>query len=72
MGKKPTQNAPFVPFCDMRVVTFVLPDEMADALIGGLQWFILIPRLSHTMSTMVIWESSQWLGKNIVWSLQHG
>ena len=38
-----TQNdAPFVAFCDMRAVTFVLPDEMADVSIAGLQWFILI------------------------------
>ena len=44
-----TQNdAPFFAFYNMRVVTFVLPDEMADALIAGLQWFILIPRLNHT------------------------
>ena len=43
-----TQNdAPFVAFYDMRAVTFVLPDEMADALIEGLQWFIIIPRLNH-------------------------
>ena len=40
-----TQNdAPFVAFYDMRAVTFVLPDEMADVSIAGLQWFILIPR----------------------------
>ena len=46
-----TQNdAPFVAFYDMRAVTFVLPDEMADVLIAGLQWFILIPRLNHTES----------------------
>ena len=39
-----TQNdAPFVAFYDMRAVTFVLPDEMADVTIAGLQWFILIP-----------------------------
>ena len=39
-----TQNdAPLVAFCDTRAVTFVLPDEMADVLIAGLQWFILIP-----------------------------
>ena len=31
----------------MRAVTFHLPDEMADVLIAGLQWFILIPRLNH-------------------------
>ena len=38
-----TQNdAPFVAFY-MRAVTFVLPDEMADVMIAGLQWFILIP-----------------------------
>ena len=40
-----TQNdAPFVAFYDMRAVMFVPPDEMADVLIAGLQWFILIPR----------------------------
>ena len=43
-----TQNdAPFVAFYDMRAITFVLPDEMADVLIPGLQWFILIPQLNH-------------------------
>ena len=43
-----TQNdATFVTFYDMRAVMFVLPDEMADVLIAGLQWFILIPRLNH-------------------------
>ena len=30
--------------------TFVLPDEMADRSIAGLQWFILIPRLNYTLS----------------------
>ena len=46
-----TQNdAPFVAFYDMRASTFVLPDEMADVTIAGLQWFILIPRLNHTGS----------------------
>ena len=50
-----TQNdAPFVAFYDMRVVTFVLSDEMADVSIAGLQWFILIPRLNHTGSHMHI------------------
>ena len=29
---------------------FVLPDEMADVSIAGLQWFILIPQLKHTGS----------------------
>ena len=43
-----TQNdAPFVPFYDMLAVTFVLPDEMVDMSIAGLQWFTLIPRLNH-------------------------
>ena len=48
--KKKLQNdAHFVTFNDMRAVTFVLPDEMADVSIAlGLQWFILIPRLNHT------------------------
>ena len=37
-----TQNdAPFVAFYDMHAVTFVLPDEMADVSIAGLQCFIL-------------------------------
>ena len=48
---KQTQNdAPFVVFYHMGAVTFVLPDEMADVSIAGLQWFILIPRLNHTGS----------------------
>ena len=39
-----TQNdAPFVAFYDMHAVTFVPPDERADVMIAGLQWFILIP-----------------------------
>ena len=43
-----TQNdAPFVAFYDMRAVTFVLPDEMADVSIAELQWFIHIPAGSH-------------------------
>ena len=43
-----TQNdAPFVAFYDMHAVTFVLPDEMADVSIMGLQWFILIPGLNY-------------------------
>ena len=47
-----TQNdAPFVAFYDMRAVTFVLPDEMADVSIAGLQWFILIPRLTLSQMT---------------------
>ena len=46
-----TQNdAPFVAFYDMRAVMFVLPDEMADVSIAGLQWFILIPWLNHSRS----------------------
>ena len=37
-----TQNdAHFVVFYDMHAVMFVLPDEMADVSIAGLQWFIL-------------------------------
>ena len=31
----------------MRAVTFVLPHEMADVWIAGLQWFILIHMGSH-------------------------
>ena len=46
-----TQNdAPFVAFYDMHAVTFVLPDEMADVSIAGLQWFILIPPFNDTGS----------------------
>ena len=48
--KKPQNDSPFVTFYDMRAVMFVLPDEMADVSIMGLQWFILIPRLNHTGS----------------------
>ena len=47
-----TQNdVRFVAFYDMRAVTFVLPDEMADVSIAGLQWFILIARLNHESFT---------------------
>ena len=43
-----TQNdATVVAFYDIHAVTFVLPDEIADVSIAGLQWFILIPRLNH-------------------------
>ena len=46
-----TQNdPPFVAIYDMCTVTFVLPDEMANVSIAGLQWFILIPQLNHTGS----------------------
>ena len=46
-----TQNdALFVAFDDIRAITFVLPDEMADVSIAGLQWFILISRFDHTGS----------------------
>ena len=46
-----TQNdAPFVAFYDMHALTFVLPYEMADVSMMGLQWFIHIPRLNHTGS----------------------
>ena len=40
---KTRNDTPFVAFFDMRAVTFVLSDEMADVPIAGLQWFILIP-----------------------------
>ena len=46
-GTKTQNDAPFVAFNDMRAVTFSLPDEMADVLIAGLRWFILIPGLNH-------------------------
>ena len=41
--KKPQNDAPFVALYNMCAVTFVLPNEMADVSIAGLQWFILIP-----------------------------
>ena len=44
---KKQNDAPFVAFYDMLAVTFVLPDEMADVSITGLQWFILILRLNQ-------------------------
>ena len=40
---KTQDDVPFVAFYNMRAVTFVLPDEMADVWIAGLQWLILIP-----------------------------
>ena len=49
MDKK--KSAPFVAFYDMHAVTFVLPDEMANVIVVGLRWFlILIPQLNHTRS----------------------
>ena len=60
---KETQNgASFVTFYDMHAVTFVLPDEMADVSITGLQWFILIPGLNHTGSHM---PNAIYIQKNI-------
>ena len=41
--KKTQNDVPLVAFQDMRAVMFVLPDEMADVSIAGLQWFILVP-----------------------------
>ena len=36
-----TQNdAPFVAFCDMRAVTFVLPDEIADVSYPGIMLLV--------------------------------
>ena len=46
MRNKTQNDAPFVAFY-MRAVTFVLPDEMANVSIAGLQWFILMPQLNH-------------------------
>ena len=46
-GKKKQNDAPLVAFYNMRDVTFVLPDEMADVSIIAQQCFILIPRLNH-------------------------
>ena len=51
MEEKTAQNnVAFVTFYNMCAVTFVLPDEMADLSIAGLQWFILVPQLNHTWS----------------------
>ena len=50
MINKTQNDAPFVAFYHVRTVNFVLPDEMADVSIAGLQWFILISRLNHTVS----------------------
>ena len=47
---KTKNDAPFVTFYDMQTVMFVLPEEMANVSIGGLQWLILIPLLNHTGS----------------------
>ena len=44
------KNAPFVTLYNMHAFMFVQPDEMADVLVVGLRWFILIPRLNHTGS----------------------
>ena len=46
---KTKNDAPFVTFYDMQTVTFVLPEEMANVSIGGLQWLILIPLLTLVM-----------------------
>ena len=40
---KTHNDAPLFAFYDMHAVTFVLPDEMANVSIAGLQWFVLIP-----------------------------
>ena len=48
--EKTQNNAPFVALYDMHAVTFVLPDEMANVSISGLQWFIIITQLNHTGS----------------------
>ena len=49
-GKKTQNDARYVAFYEMHAIAFVLPSEMADVLITGLQWFIVIPRLNHTGS----------------------
>ena len=55
----------------MRAVTFVLPDEMANVSIAGLQWFIIIPGLKHTGSHRPIDSHSiPYLHqeKNMIWN----
>ena len=50
---KTQNNAPFVAFYDMRAVTFVLPDEMADVSIAGLQWLITFNKNDRKFSKRV-------------------
>ena len=61
-----TQNdAPFVAFYDMRAVTFVLLDEMADLSIAGLQWYILIPRLNQVIGQVIPISNPIYIEKKI-------
>ena len=46
---KTQSDAPFVVFYDMRAAIFVLPDDMSDVSIVGLQWFIF-PIKPHKVS----------------------
>ena len=55
----------------MHAVTFVLPDELANVSIAGLQWFILIPRLKHTGCHRPIYSHSILYlhrEKNMIWN----
>ena len=67
-------DALFVDFNDMRAVTFVLPDEMVDVSIVGLQRFILIPRLNHLGSHRPDSHSKPYLHlrkKYRIWNKNH-
>ena len=49
--KKTQNDAPFVAFYGIRAITFVLPDEIAEVSITGLQWFIITPPIKpHRVS----------------------
>ena len=53
-----TQNdAPFVAFYDMPTVTFVLPDEMADVSIAGLQCLSKYRKPAEKRPRTTVWFS---------------
>ena len=55
------KKAPFVAFYDMRAVMFVLPDEMADVMVLGLQWFSLILWMTNDIQcTMILDKHDKW------------
>ena len=79
MDKNKKKKAPFVAFYDMRAVTFVLPDEMADVMVLGLQWFSLILQLNHRVyrrpsdshsKSYLHREKNIWFGTRIINLLQ--
>ena len=68
---KNKNDVPFVAFYDMRAVTFVLPDELADVSITGLQWFILIPQLNQCLTGQVIPIPNPIYIKKNIWNKNH-